>query len=79
MSRKRVLVAGGSIGGLTTALLLRDLGYDVEVFERSSAALEERGTGIVVLPITEQYFTERGGENNRGSLELSDWTYVDHT
>ena len=79
MSRKRVLVAGGSIGGLTTALLLRDLGYDVEVFERSSAALEERGTGIVVLPNTEQYFTERGGENNRVSLELSDWTYVDHT
>ncbi|MDH5503556.1 MAG: monooxygenase [Acidimicrobiia bacterium] len=79
MDRKRILVAGGSIGGLTTALLLRDLGYDVEVFERSSAALEERGTGIVVLPITERYFTERGGEDNRVSLELSDWTYVDQT
>lgn len=38
----RVLVAGGSIGGLTTALLLRDLGYEVSIFERSSAALEFR-------------------------------------
>ena len=79
MGQTRVLVAGGSIGGLTTALLLRDLGYDVEVFERSSAALEERGTGIVVLPITERYFTERGGDTGRVSLELSDWTYVDRT
>ena len=62
LGRTRILVAGGSIGGLTTALLLRDLGYDVEVFERSSAALEERGTGIVVLPITERYFTDAAGK-----------------
>ncbi len=73
----RVLIAGGSIGGLTTAVVLRDLGYDVEVFERSSAALQERGTGIVVLPITERYFTQRGGEDERVSLELTYWTYVD--
>ncbi len=74
---KRVLVAGGSIGGLTTAVLLRDLGYDVEVFERSSRELQERGTGIVVLPITERYFTECGHDDQRVSLELTDWAYVD--
>jgi 2,6-dihydroxypyridine 3-monooxygenase len=75
----RVLIAGGSIGGLTTGLLLRDLGYDVEIFERSSAELQERGTGIVVLPITERYFTEGSDTDvqRRVSLELSDWTYVD--
>lgn len=74
----RVLIAGGSIGGLTTAVLLRDLGYDVHVYERSSAALQERGTGIVVLPITEKYFTQRGDAGDRRvSLELTDWTYVD--
>lgn len=77
MTARRVLIAGGSIGGLTTALLLRDIGYDVEVFERSNAALQERGTGIVVLPVTERYFTERGGADDRVSLELSDWTYLD--
>lgn len=76
MNRPRVLVAGGSIGGLTTAVLLRDLGYDVEVFERASAALQERGTGIVVLPVTERYFTERGRQDERVSLELTYWTYV---
>ena len=75
----RVLIAGGSIGGLTAGLLLRDLGYDVEIFERSSAELQERGTGIVVLPITERYFTEAGDADvdRRVSLELADWTYVD--
>lgn len=75
----RALVAGGSIGGLTAGLLLRDLGYDVEVFERSSAALQERGTGIVVLPITERYFTDRGGDDHRPSLELTNWSYIDAT
>jgi 2,6-dihydroxypyridine 3-monooxygenase len=77
MGWPRVLVAGGSIGGLTAALLLRDLGCEVDVFERSHSALEDRGAGIVVLPITERYFTERGGEDDRVSLELTYWTYVD--
>lgn len=76
-SRPRVLVAGGSIGGLTTALVLSDRGFDVQVFERSGAALQERGAGIVVLPITERYFVERGGEDGRVSLGLTDWSYLD--
>ncbi|HYJ25150.1 MAG TPA: monooxygenase [Acidimicrobiia bacterium] len=77
MGWPRVLVAGGSIGGLTAAVLLRDLGCEVDVLERSQAALEDRGAGIVVLPITERYFTERGGEDDRVSLELTYWTYMD--
>jgi 2,6-dihydroxypyridine 3-monooxygenase len=75
----RVLIAGGSIGGLTAGLLLAELGYDVQIFERSSAALQERGTGIVVLPITERYFTEKGGTDDRPSLELTDWSYIDRS
>lgn len=71
----RVLIAGGSIGGLTAGLLLRDVGCDVEIFERSRAALEGRGAGIVVLPTTERYFVEKGIP--RPSLELPWWKYVD--
>ena len=74
-----VAVIGGSIGGLTAALLLRDLGCDVQIFERSSEELESRGAGIVVLPMTERYLVERGGEAARVSLTLTDWTYVDAT
>lgn len=75
----RVIVAGGSIGGLTTAVLLRDIGCEVVVYERAAQDLEDRGTGIVVLPITERYFTDRGGDDDRVSLELTYWTYVDAT
>jgi 2,6-dihydroxypyridine 3-monooxygenase len=55
----RVVIAGGSLGGLTAAVLLRDAGCEVEVYERSASALEGRGAGIVVQPITVRYFLER--------------------
>ena len=56
-----VAVVGGSLGGLTTALVLRDIGCDVTVFERSTEELEARGAGIVVLPETSRYLVERVG------------------
>jgi 2,6-dihydroxypyridine 3-monooxygenase len=52
-------VVGGSLGGLTAALVLRDLGCAVDVFERSTAELESRGAGIVVLDETIRYFRQR--------------------
>ncbi|MEV0643397.1 FAD-dependent monooxygenase [Streptomyces sp. NPDC050619] len=55
---RRAVVVGGSIGGLTTALLLRDLGWDVDVFERSTRD-DARGGGIVLQPDTIRWFTER--------------------
>jgi 2,6-dihydroxypyridine 3-monooxygenase len=57
----RVVVMGGSVGGLTAALVLRDAGCDVRVYERSSAALQARGAGIAALETTLRYLTERGG------------------
>lgn len=57
----RVIVAGGSVGGLTAALVLRDTGCDVRVFERSSSALQARGAGIAALDATLRYLVERGG------------------
>src|ERR1700693_68523 len=44
----RIAVAGGSIGGLCTGLALRGAGFDVQVYERVSGAMETRGAGIVV-------------------------------
>lgn len=54
-------MVGGSLGGLTTACLLRDLGHDVTVFERSSRELEQRGAGIGFLRATWRYLHERAG------------------
>ncbi|MFJ8780571.1 MULTISPECIES: FAD-dependent monooxygenase [unclassified Streptomyces] len=55
---RQAVVVGGSIGGLTTALLLRDLDWDVDVFERSTRD-DARGGGIVLQPDTIRWFTER--------------------
>src|ERR1700726_2069381 len=44
----RIAVAGGSIGGLCAGLALRGAGFDVQVYERVSGAMETRGAGIVV-------------------------------
>jgi 2,6-dihydroxypyridine 3-monooxygenase len=57
----RVAIAGGSIGGLTAACLLRDAGHDVTVFERSSTELEQRGAGIGLLEATARYLVTRAG------------------
>ncbi|HEU4320523.1 MAG TPA: monooxygenase [Acidimicrobiia bacterium] len=78
MGWPRVLIAGGSIGGLTTGVLLSELGCDVEIYERSDRDLEDRGAGIVVLPVTERYFEQGDGSGpKRVSLELTYWNYVD--
>src|SRR6266436_5979360 len=43
----RVVVVGGSLGGLFNAIALRSLGFRVEVFEKSSGLMKDRGAGIV--------------------------------
>lgn len=55
----RAAVVGGSIGGLTAALLLRDLGFDVDVYERTPEDLVGRGGGIVLQPEMLRWFQER--------------------
>jgi 2,6-dihydroxypyridine 3-monooxygenase len=64
----RAIVVGGSIGGLTSALLLRKLGFDVDVFERTPTQLDHRGGGIVLQPITMKWFD---GHSTRQIEELS--------
>src|SRR5438552_6163632 len=69
----RVAVMGGSVGGLTAALVLRDAGCDVTVFERSSAALQARGAGIAALEVTLRYLTERGGTQVAEVCSATNW------
>ncbi|WP_006241075.1 FAD-dependent monooxygenase [Mycolicibacterium tusciae] len=61
----RAVVIGGSLGGLTAALVLRDQGWEVTVLERSPNPLEGRGTGIVAHPSTVRYLVERAGRSIR--------------
>lgn len=47
--KKRVLIAGGGIGGLCAALALQQKGFSVQIFEQSRA-LKEVGAGIQLSP-----------------------------
>lgn len=47
MRTLRIAVAGGSLGGLFAAVLLRQAGHEVRVFERSPHGLGGRGAGLV--------------------------------
>jgi 2,6-dihydroxypyridine 3-monooxygenase len=69
----RVIVMGGSVGGLTAALVLRDAGCEVRVFERSSAALRARGAGIAALDATLRYLAERGGRKPDEVCSSTGW------
>ncbi len=55
----RVLVAGGGIGGLTTALTLHEAGIDVAVVE-SARRIDAIGAGINLLPHAVRELTELG-------------------
>jgi 2,6-dihydroxypyridine 3-monooxygenase len=68
-----VIIMGGSVGGLTAALVLRDAGCEVRVFERSSAALQARGAGIAALEATLRYLTERGGRQRADVCSSTNW------
>lgn len=57
----RAVVAGGSIGGLSAALALRDSGFEVTVHERASATLGTRGAGIVAHEVSLRRLTGEGG------------------
>jgi 2-polyprenyl-6-methoxyphenol hydroxylase-like FAD-dependent oxidoreductase len=48
--RRRALVIGGSMSGLLAGLMLRERGWEVDVFERVERELAGRGAGIVAQP-----------------------------
>lgn len=74
----RAAIVGGSLGGLTAALLLHDLGVEVDVYERSPAELAQRGAGIGFLPDAARYLVERGGVDlDRISVSTSHIRYLD--
>ena len=68
-----VAVVGGSLGGLTAALVLRDIGCDVTVYERSASTLQARGAGIAVLPETLRYPVDRLGIAPERISSSTDW------
>jgi 2-polyprenyl-6-methoxyphenol hydroxylase-like FAD-dependent oxidoreductase len=49
--KRRAIVIGGSMSGLFAGLLLRQRGFEVDVYERVESELSGRGAGIVAQPV----------------------------
>jgi 2-polyprenyl-6-methoxyphenol hydroxylase-like FAD-dependent oxidoreductase len=62
--KRRALIIGGSLGGLFAGNLLSQIGWHVEIFERSAHDLDSRGGGIVLQPEVVEVF-RRAGVNIR--------------
>lgn len=56
-----VLISGGSMGGLFSAIALRQAGHNVTVFERTERGkMKERGAGIIAHPEMLTYLERQG-------------------
>jgi len=49
-ANRRAIIIGGSMSGLFSAAFLRQIGWDVDVYEKSSVELVGRGAGITTHP-----------------------------
>jgi 2,6-dihydroxypyridine 3-monooxygenase len=56
----KAVIAGGSLGGLMTGIVLEAAGMDVDIYERSPTVLGDRGAGIVMQAETETFLTQYG-------------------
>ncbi len=57
---KHAIVVGGSLAGLFAGVLLRSIGWTVDIFERSPRDLDSRGGGIVLQPQVLAAFQQAG-------------------
>ncbi|MCY7381659.1 MAG: FAD binding domain-containing protein [Microcoleus sp. CAN_BIN18] len=57
---KRAIVIGGSLAGLFAGTLLRSIGWQVDIYERSPHTLDSRGGGIVLQPDVVEAFQRAG-------------------
>lgn len=79
---RRAIVIGGSLAGLFTGTLLRSIGWQVDIYERSPHMLDSRGGGIVLQLDVIEAFQRAGilqditGCRGRGALLLeAEWQH----
>ncbi|MGP5328223.1 FAD binding domain-containing protein [Pseudomonas helleri] len=79
-TKKKALVIGGSLGGLFAATALRAIGWEVQIYERSAAALDSRGGGIVLQPEVLEAFRFSGvNSSNALGVRSNNRTYLTRT
>jgi 2,6-dihydroxypyridine 3-monooxygenase len=66
----KVVVIGGSLGGLFTAIALYHTNCDVEVFEKSSVNMNDHGAGIVLQMETVNFLKEHNIISNGAVISI---------
>jgi 2-polyprenyl-6-methoxyphenol hydroxylase-like FAD-dependent oxidoreductase len=75
---KRATIVGGSLTGLAAGILLRKIGWEVDIFERSPQSLSDRGAGIVMQQETLELLRLCGTRNDRDvGVMLTHRQYLD--
>ncbi|HZQ14760.1 MAG TPA: FAD-dependent monooxygenase [Pseudolabrys sp.] len=67
---RRAVIIGGSMSGLFTAAFLRQIGWEVDVYERSRVELVGRGAGITGHPELLDALTASGAGTERLGIEV---------
>src|ERR687887_145156 len=67
----RAIVIGGSMSGLFTAAFLRQIGWDVGVYERSPVELVGRGAGITTHPELLEALEKSGAGTEALGIEVT--------
>jgi 2-polyprenyl-6-methoxyphenol hydroxylase-like FAD-dependent oxidoreductase len=70
MSNKKIVIAGGGIGGLTAALSLHKAGFDVSVYE-STPEIKPLGVGINLLPHAVRVLTNLGLQDAMAEVAIA--------
>ncbi|WP_435979710.1 FAD binding domain-containing protein [Psychrobacter sp. DM4] len=73
---KCAIVIGGSLAGLFAGTLLRDIGWQVDIYERSTHELDSRGGGIVLQPDVITAFELAGIDTDNLGVDVIERYYL---
>src|SRR5579875_3660243 len=77
--KRRAVIIGGSMSGLFTAAFLRRIGWEADVYERSSVELVGRGAGITGHPELLQALIDSGAGTDNLGIEVPKRIAIDRS
>lgn len=73
---KRAIIIGGSLAGLFAGTLLRSIGWQVDIYERSTHALDSRGGGVVLQADVLVAFRQAGIATDNLGVDATERYYL---